>query len=269
MPFLLSEHISRRWLATPLAIWGKLPSHGDFLRHRTGSAQAQDWQDWVSRVWSQRPAPAPMRPRNSRRGEPGWVALEPRQSLTALTDVPVAFVMPPGSLPGAPRHCVQGVLLASEDQVGRPCPLVIYQLVSPGWLRRSWTAKASQGENNMLYWLARIAARTHGAERSWEDLTHAVDSVWALHRPGWTHWLGAGAPVPSRQQLGSVLRQYCEDEGADVARGLRGVQHMPWAHWPAQILRADAPVQAFWQQDLSGGYVNASDNLPALWRTHA
>jgi type VI secretion system protein ImpM len=162
---------------------------------------------------------------------------------------------------------VQGVLLASEDQVGRPCPLIIYQQIAPGWLRRSWSARASLGENNMLYWLSRIAARTHGADRSWDDLTRAVDSVWALHRPGWTHWMGAPLPAPSSLQLDSVLRQYCEDDGADVARGLHGVQHMPWVNWPAQILGADQPGQAFWQQDMRGGYINASDNLPSLWRT--
>ena len=261
MASLFLEHISPRWLAAPLAIWGKLPSHGDFLRHRTSSAQAQDWQDWVSRVWSQR-AHAPQRTHANRRGEPGWVSLEPRQSLTPLTEVPVAFVMPAGSMPGTPRHCVQGVLLASQDQIGRPCPLIIYQQVAPGWLRRSWAD--SQGD--MLYWLARIAARAHGADRSWEDLTRAVDCLWQLHQPGWKQWLGAPLAAPTSEQLGSVLRQYCEDEGADVARGLRGVQHMPWANWPAQILRTDQPAPAFWQQDLRGGYVNASDNLPALWR---
>ena len=41
----ISAAISRRWLAAPLAIWGKLPSHGDILKHGTSAAQAQDWQD--------------------------------------------------------------------------------------------------------------------------------------------------------------------------------------------------------------------------------
>jgi hypothetical protein len=43
---------------------------------------------------------------------------------------------------------------------------------------------------------------------------------------------------------------------------------MPWVNWPAQILRTERPGSAFWQQDMRGGYINASDKLSSLWRTH-
>ena len=270
MDLSISEHLSRQWLASPLAVWGKLPSHGDFLKHRTSAAQAQDWQDWVARVWSQREAPRPATlPHGLVRGEPGWVALEPRKREADLTEVPVAFVMQPGAMPFAPRHCVQGVMVASTDQVGRPCPLIIFQQIAPGWLRRTWVRKPANSHHDMLYWLARIAARAHAADRDWHDLAHAVDAVWLAHAPNWRHLLGAPAPAPSGMELDALVRQYCEHETSDTARGLHGVHRMPWVNWPTQIVRADNPVHAFWQQDLRGGYVNVSDNLPRLFGARA
>jgi type VI secretion system protein ImpM len=266
MSFALSDFMSKRWMAAPLAIWGKLPTHGDFLRHRCTPAQAHDWQAWVGSVWNPRPASqADKRPLRAVPGETGWLTLEPRKVATDLGAVPVAFVMPPGALPFSPAHCVQGVMLASEDQVGRPCPLIIFQQIAPAWLRRTWSDPSVKSPHDMLYWLARIAARTHAADKDWEALTRAVDSVWQAHAPGWRQWVGATAPAPGSVQLDALLRSYCAQDTADVARGLQGVRRMPWATWPEQILRADKPAHAFWQQDMRGGYVNAGESLPALW----
>jgi type VI secretion system protein ImpM len=269
MSKVLSDPVRRRWLAAPLAIWGKLPSHGDFLRHRCSAAQANDWQNWVGSVWNQSPLAAPpARSRRPVRAGPGWLTLEPRKAAPDLGAVPVAFVMQPGALPFAPDHCVQGVLLASVDQIGRPCPLIIFQQIAPGWLRRSWAGKASAHQTNMLYWLARIAARTHAAHKDWEALTTAVDGMWQAHAPGWRQLLGAHLPAPSRLQLETLLHSYCEHESADAACGLQGVHRMPWAQWPTHILRTHQPMHAFWQQDIRGGYVNAGESLPALWGAH-
>lgn len=266
MPLAFSKPLSRNWLPAPLAIWGKLPSHGDFLRHRCTAAQARGWQNWVGSVWSQRPdLQKATRPRRAVRGEPGWLTLEPRKVVSDLGTVPVAFVLQPGALPFAPSHCVQGVMLASVDQIGRPCPLIIFQQIAPGWLRRCWAEKATPQQPDMLYWLARIAARAHAADKDWDALVAAVDAVWQAHAPGWRQLLGAALPAPSAQQLDSVLDSYCALDTADAARGLQGVRRMPWAHWPAHILRSHQPLHAFWQQDMRGGYVNAAESLPALW----
>lgn len=271
MALAFSNPLSRcHWLPAPLAIWGKLPSHGDFLRHRCTAEQARGWQCWVGSVWSQRPATAQAtRPRRAVRSEPGWLTLEPRKVVADLGAVPVAFVMQPGALPFAPAHCVQGVMLASVDQVGRPCPLIIFQTLAPTWLRRSWAPQGAPSQPDMLYWLARIAARAHAAQRDWETLVAAIDAVWQAHAPGWRHVLGAALPAPERAQLDAVLQRYCALEAADAAFGLQGVQRMPWAHWPAHILRQQQPLAAFWQQDVRGGYINAAENLPALWGAKA
>jgi len=266
----ISAAINRHWLAAPLAIWGKLPSHGDFLKHGTSAAQAQDWQDWVARVWSQRPA-ARTTPRSQGTvdAERGWLTLEPRKAVADLAMVPVAFVMQPGAMPFSPRHCVQGVMVASQDQVGRACPLIIFQQVAPGWLRRSWAGSQARSHHDLLYWLARIAARAHAADRDWQDLADTVDAVWMAHAPNWRHAMGAPLPAPSSTQLDALVRGYCAHDTADSARGLHGVQRMPWVNWPTQIVRADHPVHAFWQQDMRGGYVNVGDSLPKLWGVQA
>ena len=266
MALNLAEALSHRWLAAPLGVWGKLPSHGDFLRHRCSAAQAQDWQDWVGRVWTLRAPASPVRrARKPVRSEAGWLTLEPRKVAVDLARVPVAFVMPPGALPFSPRHCVQGVMLASEDQIGRPCPLIVFQQITPGWLRRTWVDRPGLQQHDILYWLARITARAHAAERSWEELTQAVDGVWQAHAPGWRQLLGLPLAVPAQEQLELLLRSYCAHETADAARGLRGVQRLPWTDWPAQFLRTGIPAaHAFWQQDLGGAYVNAGANLSAL-----
>jgi type VI secretion system protein ImpM len=268
MASILHEYILYRRLASPLGIWGKLPGHGDFLRHNTTSAQAQGWQDWVSHVWNQRSAPqATQRHRaSSRRGEPGWVSLEPREQATDLMDIPVAFVMQPGAMSFAPKHCVQGVVVSSCDQVGRACPLIIFQLVTPDWMRRTWgERRIAHAPEDMLYWLSRIAARMHVSEQSWEQLVHTVNSLWQLYQPTWRHLTGAPPPMPSSLQLDNVLRQFCANGKADAARGLKGVKRMPWANWPTPIVRITRLKHAFWQQDMHGGYVNASENLSTLW----
>jgi hypothetical protein len=271
MTSVIADTISRRWLAAPLCIWGKLPSHGDFLKHGTTAAQAQDWQDWVNRVWRLRhTAPPAQRAKGGAHAEPGWLTLEPRKASIDLADVPVAFVMQPGAMPFSPKHCVQGVIVASEDQFGRACPLIIFQQIAPGWLRRTWTDKSGHNSHHdILYWLARIAARAHAAQRGWHDLAEVVDAVGRAHSPNWRHVLGAPVPAPSGMQLDTLLRKYCDQDDSDTAHGLHGVHRMPWVNWPVQIVRSAHPVPAFWQQDMRGGYINVGESLTQLWGARA
>ena len=268
---ILNEFIAHRKFASPLAIWGKLPSHGDFLRHNTTALQAQCWQDWARDVWSLRPeSQGDPRPRDAKRGNPPWVHLEPRKTRVHLADVPIAFVMQPGAMPFAPKHCIRGVALPSSDMVGRSCPLVFFQMVTPGWLRRSWSDRRdAKSQSDMLYWLARIAARTHASDRDWEALVRTVDALWLLYEPDLRQLFGASPPTPSGLQLDRLVREYCDADAADVASGLKGVQHMPWSGWPNQILRSAQPTHAYWQQDMRGGYVNVGERLSGLWARQA
>lgn len=256
----------RRWMAGPLSVWGKLPSQGDFLRHRTTMAQARNWQDWVDRVWDQRPGAQA----GQRRQALAWTAadresLAPRRTLSDLADLPVAFVMQPGALAFAPRHCVQGVVMASSDQSGRACPLIIFQRVSRAWLRRSWHGGgAMHAQGHVLHALARLATRIQAVAADGSTVLRAVDALDELYRPRWRHWLGQSVPGPSRAQLDALLRNHVSDDDIDLATDLQGVTHMPWAGWPSQIVRRRAPIDAFWQQDARGGYVDASGDLAHL-----
>lgn len=263
---LVVEHLRRHWLAGSWAIWGKLPSQGDFLRHRTTAAQARGWQDWVHREWSQRPGAQQAQQRHANAGsEAGRVALAPRATLLDLADLPVAFVMQPGSLPFSPRHCVQGVVVASSDLSGRPCPLIFFQPVAPAWLRRSWHHHPSiQPDGDVLYWLSRVAALVHAEGGDWQAVVQCVDALGERFRCDARHWFGRPLPAPSRRELDALLRSHGAGEAIDPTANLQGVKHMPWADWPDPVLRTRKPTNAFWQLDARGGYINAGEDLHQL-----
>lgn len=258
---MMLEHLTRRWLAGPWSIWGKLPNHADFLRHRTSAAQARDWQHWAGATWNQRPAAHAAQQRHAAI----WHAVdgaspEPRRTRADLADLPVAFVMQPGTLRFAPRRCVRGVVMASSDALGRACPLVFFQAVAPVWLRRLWCCgRPLRPESDVLYWLSRVAARALASGSDWTALTRAVDALGEGFRRD-----GRPGAVPPREALETLLRQHGLGEANDAAAHLQGVAHMPWADWPQRIVRARAPANAFWQQDAHGGYINAGESLIQL-----
>jgi hypothetical protein len=258
---MLLEQLTRRWWAGPWSIWGKLPSHCDFLRHRTSAAQARDWQDWVSDTWSRRPAAQAAQQRHAAAWRTtGRAPLEQRRALSDLADLPVAFVLQPGALPFAPRCFVRGVVMASSDSLGRACPLVFFQAVAPAWLRRSWRGRPPlRPEGDVLYWLSRIGARAHATGGDWAAMVRAVDALGDRFGGDGRRW-----PAQHRAILEALLQQHGLGEANDAAAHLIGVTHMPWADWPQPVVRAQAPVNAFWQQDAQGGYVNAGESLTEL-----
>ncbi len=226
-------------LATAPAVWGKLSEHGDFVHHRCSPAERRAWAEWVQSAWL-----TPAR-------------VEPRHRL------PVAFVLPVNTLPFAPHHLVQGVLIASRDRVGRTCPLVIFQRVSPDWFRRLWVDPQPAGTQGLLFWCARLAVQAVQGQRTWADLRHALDALWPAHAPGWLERLGR-AP---RSLPPAVLQALLGSPGAqDPAAGFQGVEHLPWTDWPERLLRQPDSRPAFWSQDLQGRWVHAADSLAQLWR---
>ncbi|MBT0571846.1 type VI secretion system-associated protein TagF [Curvibacter sp. CHRR-16] len=242
----MGQHLIHTLLASPLSVWGKLPSHGDFLRHNVSPEEAHDWQEWAMRAW-----------RN------------PTDTTGALGGVPVAWVMQPGTLPFAKQHFVVGIALQSEDSMGRECPLLIYQKLSPKWLASLLVNNALGHGQDMLYWLARLVARTHAANADWQNLVQAVDVLGSLYAPSWKNlfFIGPRAVDPAKAQ--AVLQQYCPSDNLDAARSLHGVTHLPWRNWPERLLRVQSPVSAYWQQDIHGGYVNAAQDLASLWRSRS
>ena len=278
---LLRQRLVSRWLVQPPSIWGKLPNQGDYIRHRCIAAQAQSWQRWTNEVWLRRSTAA--RSQRSATPKQQWVELKAPVAKPDLEFVPVSFVLLPGMLDFAPNQFVQGVCVASHDSVGRQCPLIIYQKISPYWMRRMLeshlqkkngslaamsSSKASpQPKTDLLFWMTRIVARAHAADMSSIALAELVDQVWQQFEPGWLQLFGRDVTRTCSAPMISLLEQHgMADRLLDTANGLRGVSRLPWMNWPQRLFHDDLPLPAFWQQDVDGGYVNASDNLLSLWR---
>lgn len=261
----MSNYLINRWLASPLAIWGKLPSHGDFLRHNVNPVEAHDWQEWSMGVWAKVPRVC-VASRQIRKATQatGWMHLEPARTSPSLNELPVAFVMQPRTLPFAKRCFVVGVALDSEDSLGRSCPLVIYQKIPRRWMSTLLSAQAIGHGTDMLFWAARLMARTHAANADWSRLVHAVDALGQLYAPGWRNLFWAPPQASDPMAAQDVLQRYCPSDNLDVAKGLHGVSSFPWRNWPDRLLRPNSPVSAYWQQDIDGGYVNAAESLVTL-----
>lgn len=260
---ILGRLVTRGRLASPPSVWGKLPSQGDFVHHRCPLAERQAWQNWVDSIWPQRPPARPSGASRSRLEATQWISLDTVSPAQRLHEVPIAFVMPPMSLPSASAHYLQGVMLPSKDKVGRACPLIIYQKNSPAWMHRAWHPHAEINGQNLLFWWARLAWQATRMDVNLSQWFSQLDAVWAMHEPGVKQWLGAGARVPDGQALHKLLGPLDpEDPGAHM----RGVRHLPWTDWPERILRESEPVPAFWTQDAEGRYVQAASSLAQLWR---
>lgn len=270
----LGERLAQRFLVSAPALWGKLPSHGDYVRYRASVAQAHAWGEWAEHHWASiAPPPVPRASRRQRRDGPTpWVSTQAPSPQAGLHTLPVIFVLPPNSMPFAKRQFVQGVWLPSQDRSGRACPLVIYQLVHPRWLRRTTLADTAFGRHagrsqHWLYWLSRLAIHVQGGANDFNRICQTLDELWALNAPGWGGLLGERPEAASSHAHHQALDELAALADSDASQGLRGVTQLPWPQWPEGLFRKDAPMAAFWQQDAQGGYINAATNLEELWQS--
>lgn len=259
---LLGRSLASKTLAGAPSVWGKLPGQGDFFHHRADMSHRQDWQQWVEAVWSLCPAPAPVDKLRRRAGAVDWMQLEAVKPVRRLHQVPIAFVLPPGTLPFSPSQFVQGVMVPSHDKVGRACPLIVYQRVSPVWMQRLWQPEIPTDGLTQLFWWARLAWQAVQPDVQLAPWLQRLDAMWALQAPALAQWLGGPASVVSVPSMQAIVGP---DRLGDPAYDLRGVYHLPWADWPERCLRRHQPVAAFWTQDGQGGYVQAAPDLAELW----
>jgi len=260
---VLGRTLARRYWATAPSVWGKLPAQGDFVHHRATAEERQVWMSWVELVWSKCEQQTQEKPSRDTAGEQRWVRIDPVAAKMDLRQVPVAFVLPPGYMPFAPRQYVQGVMVASQDKVGRPCPFVVYQRVSPKWMQKQWLRDPDADGQTLLFWWARLVSQMVQGERSLADWLQRLDALWEMYEPGLPQWLGAPPCEPERAAARSVVGETC---AGDPAHHLRGVYHLPWVDWPHRVLRHKQPQAAFWIQDGQGGYVQAGPYLNHLWK---
>lgn len=257
----LVRPLASRCLVSAPAVWGKLPTQGDFVHHRADVRERQTWQHWVESVWSLcvRPEVPVSRVHNDTRG---WISLDATRKPARAQQLPIAFVMPIGTMDLKPGWMVQGVVVPSSDKVGRSCPFIIYQHVRPAWVARLWSQPSTANGQTLLYWWARLAWLAVQGHMPWPQWLSLLDAVWKMYQPGLMQCLGAQPHVVAAASVQGLIGPMPED---DPAWGVHGVYHLPWADWPERTVRAEQPQPAFWTQDAQGGYVHAGSHLMQLW----
>ena len=265
-----------RWLVSPPAVWGKLPSHADYVRHRVGFQEDALWQDWLLREVGERAFVAQESARRPPKAHDPWVRLDATAPKPGPGQVPISFALPSKALHHRIDAQVIGVLARSEDSRGRVHPLIVYQFCSVRWLRQCF-AQSTPPEDQAtppgwLYWLSRLMVRyIHPHAQTAMPVHQAVDELWSAFAPGWLHGLGVQRRSPDAARLHQWL-QTARLPGPpehDAMQMLHGVRHLPWLDWPQRIWQGAPeprePLKSYWQHDAVGGYVGASAKLPELW----
>jgi len=232
-----------RWHITPPAIWGKLPAHADFVRSAVRHGEVDAWVSWLDE-----------QSRGSR--------MDVRVRTAAL---PVAFVLPPGTLAFAPRRFVLGVIAPSVDRVGRHHPLLVYQRARPRWARSHFEAQLRQ-PCDWQFWMAR--ALVHHIDgpgpANLSALQGTLNALWRTQTTSPGACDADGRAAVTRQAIGLIDRWTGPLPDRELGAGLHGVRYLPWADWPARLEGVQAE-SAFWQQDLQGRFVGAASRLQRLW----
>lgn len=259
---MLKRLIAANLVTTP-AIWGKLPAHADFVSSGMRNGDLECWKSWLTAQTFD--------------GKSGHGS--------SSASLPAAFVIPASTLGLARRGFVVGAMARSMDRLGRPHPLVVYQFAQARWLLRHFSPHASCPQD-WFFWLARTVSR-HASLHEAADirtLERATGELWRLHAPSASQLLtdalrGTTDPLAlsarSRALLDRLMGEASQD---DPALRLAGVHFMPWVDWPERIALDGGKMSsrasdtkgrrfegAFWQQDASGGFVNAAVRADALW----
>ncbi|MDR2625654.1 MAG: type VI secretion system-associated protein TagF [Zoogloeaceae bacterium] len=265
-----------KWqLAGTVALWGKMPSHGDFIRRNLPFEREEALEEWVRQ---KRDILSPQEKVSRRKVTQGipWSSLELPTGQAPSADTltfgypsqPWCFVLPPQSPPFAVDHYLMGVWMDSSDKVGREYPLIMIQTVTRRWIGQYFALHAEQPRE----WLFRAArliadsihvqeygARHSGAGEVVDDhaalLQAKLNALWSLYAPNWRNFLGKRISLPDGD-----ARRIQELMGAphpdDPIRHLDGVRFLPWADWPRCML--DFRNEGyFWQQNLHGRFIGA------------
>jgi len=232
------------WHVTPPAIWGKIPGHADFVRSGVRHGEPDAWMPWLAQQCRHAGADASAR----------------------AVAIPVAFLLPPGTLAFARRRFVLGVITPSLDKVGRHHPLLVYQLAHPRWTQAHFTAQL-QEPLDWQFWLARAVAR-HTHAQGLADLRALERTVRALWRAQQSQ-VGGAEPEGRREHRGKQAQALLERWAGpslpnDPVAALQGVRFLPWTDWPTRLQGPRAEM-AFWQQDAQGRFVGAANRLQKLW----
>lgn len=241
--------IFKRIAISSPALWGKLPSHGDFVRYNIPYNCDAEVKEWIQQEFT--PIKEAHNPQNpAAMGHHG---------------MPWCFVLPPGHFSFAQEDYVIGVWLNSSDKLGRQYPLVMIQTASPQWVKLYFTGHM-QIPCNWLFMAARIMAKAVYIDQP-NNMVSAQDTLLALTKKMDTVWDLVKMHCKKRHFGKQISLSYAQvapiigkPHPYDFAHHLHGVRHLPWIHWPEHIL-SDVPRPVFWQQDLSGRFVAAAPSM--------
>lgn len=266
------------------ALWGKVPSHADYVSFRVASNEAHQWQQWLYSHGAAERRVA------GTRGTYCSEVLGLDEQI--IRHIPVTFLIPPGQLGFSRRHYVVGVFAWSVDRLGREHPLIAYQMASPAWVR-SWRQTTRTPESDWLFQLARLLLLSSqrlrdraavSGQDDWAGLQQELDRLWTRFCPKGLARLLPLSGQAARKVSGPVRKSVTDGlanmshEGrrsppgersqpsaqANTVHDVAGVAVFPW-NWLETSLAVSRPQAIYWQQDLAGRYVGVSKNLSQIW----
>jgi len=256
-------------LVSPIALWGKMPSRGDFIRRNLPFEQEEALERWVQQ---RRNVLSPQEDAPQRKVTNGirWTSLEAtaKHSTFGFPGLPWCFVLPPGSLPFAGDCYLLGVWMDSSDKVGRQHPIVMIQSAAQRWVRQYFAFHAEQ-PCEWLFNASRLIAHSlytqeDKVERPQDSGTEidrvaflqaGLNALWSLYAPSWRNFLGKRISLPDREER-RIQELVGSPHSDDPTRYLEGVRFLPWADWPDCLLNRPAQ-EYFWQQNMYGRFIGA------------
>jgi type VI secretion system protein ImpM len=263
---MIGHLFSGRQRTGTVALWGKMPGCGDFIRRNLPYEQEKALEDWVRQrrgILSLKKGEWPWPHRRTMQED------APVDSLTSrLLGQPWCFVLHPRSLPFAGNRYLIGVWMDSCDKVGREYPLVMMQAVTPRWVKQHFALQAEQ-PCEWLFNAARIIANSIYAQKgkkdqfaSQEELVDPVaflwvrlNALWLIYTPRWYNFL-RNRILPPLQDTYRIQELVGDPKPDDPALFLDGVRFLPWADWP-DCLQSSRTREYFWQQDMRGRFTHA------------
>jgi type VI secretion system protein ImpM len=249
MTYSLLARLHPGSLVSSPALWGKLPSRGDFIRFNLKHREEDALQTWVS---ARRDALSNCQPDFSGDGN----------ATTGIGHhgVPWCFVLSPGRLAFNPQHFVLGVWMESADKIGRDYPLLMFQKASAQWVEH-YFALHTQTPCDWLFYAARTIANAVYAktiEQAPTQLTSALSTLWRFYAPDWRILWTREMVFPDKSllQAKGLLGASVLDDRLETVEGVR---YLPWSDWPARLAHPyfGKRAELFWQQNTHGRFIGA------------
>jgi type VI secretion system protein ImpM len=224
--------IARSLMSAP-AVWGKMPTHADFITHAMKSGHTQAWTQWLSFNAAQTKIVKPTENQTSmhyvKSPKQAWLSTQDpntqNKAQNALSNhQATSFMLQAEELAFSKNDFVVGVIFNSMDKVGRKHPFIVYTTAKKRWLKQYWE-RPQHIAQDWQFWLGQLIKTTFEqslviahAELSAEALNKlnntlqtqlllAIQQMWQLHAPRWTQFLLLPPKHPSAQQCQEIINK--------------------------------------------------------------